>query len=105
MSDTPPRSNAGTPLRPQELDHTSNSSPTKHTEKEEKDDLMTPSDDNDDDEEVVNAKEAKMLEDDLLSPVTSDLGSDTERVGMEKELEEQGLIRKVGSLLVMSRHQ
>ena len=48
-----------------------------------------------DDEEEVKAKEAQMLEDDLLSPVTSDIGSDTERAAMEQELEEQGLIRKV----------
>jgi hypothetical protein len=48
-----------------------------------------------DEEEQVKAKEAQMLEDDLLSPVTSDIGSDTERAAMEKELEEQGLIRKV----------
>ena len=48
-----------------------------------------------DDEEEVKAKEAQMLEDDLLSPLTSDIGSDAETAAMEKELEEQGLIRKV----------
>jgi hypothetical protein len=78
MSMTPPKSNAGTPQRPSE---------------QKRDDLMALSDE--DDEEEVKAKEAQMLEDDLLSPVTSDIGSDTERAAMEKELEEQGLIRKV----------
>jgi hypothetical protein len=81
MSITPPKSNAGTPQRPSE--------PIEH----KRDDLMALS--NQDDEEEVKAKEAQMLEDDLLSPVTSDIGSDTERAAMEKELEEQGLIRKV----------
>jgi hypothetical protein len=84
MSMTPPKSNAGTPQRP-----------TESTE-QKKDDLMAYSDE--DDEEEVKAKEAQMLEDDLLSPVTSDIGSDIERAAMEKELEEQGLIRKVGSI-------
>ena len=81
MSMTPPKSNAGTPQRPTE------------PIEQKRDDLMAFSDE--DDEEGVKAKEAQMLDDDLLSPVTSDIGSDTERAAMEKELEEQGLIRKV----------
>jgi hypothetical protein len=81
MSMTPPKSNAGTPQRPSE------------PIEQKRDDQMAFSDE--DDEEEVKAKEAQMLEDDLLSPVTSDIGSDTERAAMEKELEEQGLIRKV----------
>lgn len=47
--------------------------------------------DDDDDAKVKRAKG----EDDLLSPATSDAGSDLEKAAMEKELEEQGLIRKV----------
>jgi len=81
MSMTPPKSNAGTPQRPSE--------PKQH----DRDDLMAFSDE--DDEEEVKAKEAQILEDDLLSPLTSDIGSDAETAAMEKELEEQGLIRKV----------
>jgi hypothetical protein len=81
MSMTPPKSNAGTPQRPTE------------PIEQKRDDQMAFSDE--EDEEEVKAKEAQMLEDDLLSPVTSDIGSDTERAAMEKELEEQGLIRKV----------
>jgi hypothetical protein len=81
MSMTPPKSNAGTPQRPSE------------PIEQKRDDQMAFSDE--DDEEEVKAKEAQILEDDLLSPVTSDIGSDTERAAMEKELEEQGLIRKV----------
>ena len=81
MSMTPPKSNAGTPQRPVD------------SAEQKRDDLMAFSDE--DDEEEVKAKEAQMLEDDLLSPVNSDIGSDTDRAAMEKELEEQGLIRKV----------
>jgi hypothetical protein len=86
MSMTPPRSNAGTPQRP-----------TESTE-QKRDDLMAFSDEDDEEEEEVKAKEAQMLEDDRLSPVTSDIGSDVERAAMEKDLEEQGLIRKVDSI-------
>jgi len=85
MSMTPPKSNAGTPQRPTE------------PIEQKRDDLMAFSDE--DDEAEVKAKEAQMLEDDLLSPVTSDIGSDTERAAMEKGLEEQGLIRKVSITL------
>jgi len=78
---TPPKSNAGTPQRPAE------------PIEQKRDDQMAFSDE--DDEEEVKAKEAQMPEDDFLSPVTSDIGSDTERATMENELGEQGLIRKV----------
>jgi hypothetical protein len=96
MSITPPKSDAGTPQRPaaSENNDISLSSPTKAAGNENKDDLMGFS--SDEDEDDVKDKKGKMSDDELLSPVTSDIGSDVERTVMEsKELEEQGSVRKV----------
>jgi hypothetical protein len=97
MSITPPKSDAGTPQRPADSENNdiSLSSPTKAAGNENKDDLMALS--SDEDEEDVKGKEGKIPEDDLPSPLTSEIGSDMETAAMEKELEGQGLIRKVSS--------
>jgi len=84
MTMTPPKSNAGTPQRPVESEDISLSSPTKVTSPKEKKG----------NDEESSTDEDEQLEDDLLSPVSS-AGSDLEKAAMERELEEQGLIRKV----------
>jgi len=85
MSMTPPGSNTGTPQRPaQEEDDMSVSSSARRFEKQKQDDLMASSDD---DEVKVKAGTA---EDEMLSPASSDIETDT-----EKDTKEKGEVRDV----------
>jgi hypothetical protein len=106
---TPPKSNAGTPQRPVESEDKDIplSLPTRtaqidHSKEKKRNDEGSSTET--EDEGGYTESEKKQLEDDLLSPASSP-GSDVGKAAMEKELEEQGLIRKVNYLTLTKGDQ
>jgi hypothetical protein len=60
--------------------------------------------DDDNKDNTGDEEEARNLEDDLLSPLNSEIGSDEDGAVMEQDLEDNGLIRKVGLGCVIHLH-